>query len=125
MKGLLTKEFPWIVVIWCLSHRLELSLKDALKSTYFDSIDDLLLKLYLLYKKSPKKCHQLEDVVASLRECLEPHDLPHKGGSYPLRASGTHFVAHKVNALERRINRYGAYIGHLTALTEHPNVKVC
>ena len=23
LKGLLTKDFPWLVVIWCLSHRLE------------------------------------------------------------------------------------------------------
>ena len=26
----------WIVYIWCVSHRLELSLKDALKGTPFD-----------------------------------------------------------------------------------------
>ena len=123
LKGLLTKDFPWLVVIWCLSHRLELSLKDALKSTYFDVIDDLLLKLYYLYEKSPKKCRQLEDVVASLKECLDPSELPQKGGSHPLRASGTRFVAHKVNALERIIDRYGAYLGHLIALTEDSSVK--
>jgi len=29
LKGLLTKEFPWLVVNWCLSHRLELLLKDG------------------------------------------------------------------------------------------------
>ena len=29
--GLITKlnDFPWIVFIWCISHRLELSIKDA------------------------------------------------------------------------------------------------
>ena len=84
------------VVIWCLSHRLELSLKDALKSTCFDATDDLLLKLYYLHHMSPKKCRQLEDVVTSLKECLDSSKLPHKGGSHPLRASGTRFVAHKV-----------------------------
>ena len=26
LKGLLTKEFPWLVVNWCLRHRLELIL---------------------------------------------------------------------------------------------------
>ena len=103
LKGLLTKEFPWLVVIWCLSHRLELFLKDALKSTYFDVIDDLLLKLYYLYGNSPKKYQ--------------------KSGSHPLRTSGSHFVAHKVNALERIIDRYGAYLGHLIALTEDSSVK--
>ena len=123
LKGLLTKKFPWLVVIWCLFHRLELSLKDALKTTYFDVIDDLLLKLYCLYEKFPKKCRQLEDVAASLKECLDPSELPQKGGSHPLRASGTHFVAHKVNALERIIDQYGAYLGHLIALIEDSSVK--
>ena len=100
-----------------------ISLKDALKSTYFDVIDDLLLKLYYLYEKSPKKCRQLEDVVASLKDCLDPSELPQKGGSHPLRASGTCFVAHKVNALERIIDWYGAYLGNLIALTEDSSVK--
>ena len=50
LKGLLTKEFPWLVVP---DHELELSLKDALKGSYFDAIDELLLRLYYLYEKSP------------------------------------------------------------------------
>jgi len=53
LKGFLTKEFPWLIVNWCLSHRLELFLKDALKGTYFDVIDELLLRLDYLYEKSP------------------------------------------------------------------------
>ncbi len=57
---------PWIVCFWCLAHRLELSLQDALKNTFFNTIDDLLLRLYYLYQNSPKKCRELEDVVVSL-----------------------------------------------------------
>jgi len=123
LKGLLNKEFPWLIVNWCLSHRLELAIKDALKSTYFDSVDELLLRLYYLYEKSPKKLRQLEEVVASLKECLDPSELPHKGGQRPLRACGTRFVAHKVSALERIIDRYGAYMNHLIALTEDSSVR--
>ena len=123
LKGLLTKEFPWLVVNWCLSHRLELAIKDALKSTFFESVDELLLRLYYLYEKSPKKLRQLEEVVLSLKECLDPSELPHKGGKRPLRACGTRFVAHKVSALERVVDRYGAYISHLIALTEDSSVR--
>ena len=46
--------------------RLELAIKDALKST-FDEIDEMLLRLYYLYEKSPKKCRELEDIVADLK----------------------------------------------------------
>ena len=45
LKGLLKKEFPWIFVFWCLGHCLELSVKDALKSSFFSTLDDLLLRL--------------------------------------------------------------------------------
>jgi len=36
------KEFPWLFWPWCMAHRLELAVKDALKSNTFDLIDDIL-----------------------------------------------------------------------------------
>ena len=118
LKGLLKRELPWIVVSWCLAHRLELSVKDALKSTFFSTIDELLLRMYYLYEKSPKKCRALETIVEELKACLEPSEISKKGGSRPLRACGTRFVAHKVAALERMVERFGAYLAHLVAMTE-------
>ena len=44
-------------------------------------------------------------------------------GNRPLRACGTRFVTHKVAALGRLIDRYGAYLAHLTSLIEDPKVK--
>ena len=76
-----------------------------------------------MYENSPKKCQELEDIVTELKSCLEPDDMPTKGGSRPLRASGTRFVAHKVAALGRLVDRFGAYISHLTALVEDPGVR--
>ena len=123
LKGLLKKEFPLIFVFWCLGHRLELSVKDALKSSFFSTLDDLLLRLYFIYEKSPKKCRILNDIVEELRACLEPSEMPSKGGSRPLRACGTHFVSHKVAALKRVVARFGAYLAHLTAMTEDSSMQ--
>ena len=67
LRGHLTHEMPWIFVFWCFAHLLELAIKDALKNTYFSTIDDLLLRLYFLYENSPKKCRELEDIVAELK----------------------------------------------------------
>ena len=39
---------PWLVFIWCLSHRLELAIKESLEDTKFKAIDEMLLKIYLL-----------------------------------------------------------------------------
>ena len=35
-----------------MAHRLELSVKDALKGTTFDVIHEFLIRLYYLYEKS-------------------------------------------------------------------------
>ena len=66
LKGLVENKLPWIYWMWCLAHRLELAIKDALKSTSFDLIDDMLLRLYYIYEKSPKKCRELEEIVTEL-----------------------------------------------------------
>ena len=54
LQGYLEADIPWVVVFWCLAHRLELSLKDALKHTFFSTIDEMPMRLYYLYEKSPK-----------------------------------------------------------------------
>ena len=54
LRGYLEQSVPWVVVFWCLAHRLKLSLKDALGTTLFSSIDDMLMRVYFLYEKSPK-----------------------------------------------------------------------
>ena len=89
LRGYLEQSVPWVVVFWCLAHQLEWSLKDALSGTLFSSIDNMLMRLYYLYNKSPKECRELEDVVDQLKECLEPMQMPTTGGDRPLRACGT------------------------------------
>ena len=126
LRGFLEEHAPWIVMFWCLAHRLELSLQDALKSTLFSTIDEMLLHLYFLYEKSPKKCRDLDEIVQSLKECLEfTNETPtsRAKGNRPLRACGTRFVNHKVVAISRLIEKYGAYIAHLVALTEDKSIK--
>ena len=43
LKGLVEDKLPWVFWMWCLAHRLELAIKDALKGTSFDQIDEMLL----------------------------------------------------------------------------------
>ena len=62
-------------------------------------------------------------IVTELRACLDQSELPLSGGNRPLRACGTRFIAHKVAALERLIDRFGVYLNHLISLTEDPSVK--
>ena len=119
LKGIVQEKLPWIVWTWCIAHRIELAIKDALKGSAFDLIDEMLLRLYYLYEKSPKKCRELHDIVSDLKQCLQFQD----SGVKPIRASGSRWVSHKVAALKRVLSKYGAYTNHLAALSEDPSVK--
>ena len=78
----------------------------------------MMLRLYYVYCNAPKKCWELEDLIAELSECLDRFEFPTSGGSRPIRACGTRFITHKLGALDRIINRFGAYLNHIIALTE-------
>ena len=114
LKGLIKKELPWIFWMWCLAHRLELAIKDALTGTSFDLIDDMLLKLYYLYEKSPKKCRELTNIISDLKDCFTFDDA----GTRSVRASGSRWIAHKLNAMKRILSKYGAYTNHIAAMSE-------
>ena len=119
VKGILQTACPWIVWAWCYSHRLELACKDAFKSKLFHNIQEMLLRLFYIYEKSPKKTRELQEIVVDLKEVF---DLP-SGGSIPLRSQGSRWKNHKRKALQRVIDRYGAYINHLSTLAEDRSVK--
>ena len=121
LKGLVERELEWIFWMWCLAHRLELAIKYALRGTTFDLIDEMLLRLYYLYEKSPKKCRELESIVTDLQGVFHLND---EGlGVKPVRACGTRWVCHKLSAMKRALSKYGAYTAHLATLSEDASVK--
>ena len=99
---------PWLTLIHCFNHRLELSIKDAFNGTFFDEIDTMLLKLYYLYKKSPKR----------LRELNEFGEIFEKIVPKPSKSSGTRWISHKVQSMEIVLFNYGVFITHLESLAQ-------
>ena len=83
------------------------------------SYSKILMRCCYLYEKSPKKTRELEDIVKQLREVYE---FP-QGGNRPVRSQGSRWISHKRKALQRVVDRYGAYISHLIALSEDSSVK--
>ena len=88
----------WIYWMWCLAHRLELAMQDALKDSVLEEINEMLLRLYYLYETSPQKCRELEEIIHDLKGCLEFDE----GGVRPIRSCGTHWISHNVS-------KFGAY----------------
>ena len=119
MKGKLQKELPWLHWVWCYAHRLELACKDAFSSQLFKDVDEMLLRLYYLYAKSPKKSRELTDIVKDLKEVWEFAD----GGDIPKRAQGSRWINHKRKALQRFVDRYGAYVNHVITTSRDTSLK--
>lgn len=119
LKGQLQRALPWLFWSWCYAHRLELACKDAFSSPLFSNIEEMLLRLYYLYEKSPKKSRELASIVDDLEAAFE---FP-KGGNLPIRCQGTRWITHKRKALQRVLDRFGAYIAHLTTLIEDTSVR--
>ena len=76
---------------------------------------------YYIYKKSPKKCRELEEIFTSLKQCLHNGDMPDKGNKL-IHACGTRFIDHKVAAINRFIDHFRAYLSHLCSLTEDNSI---
>ena len=69
----LLKNTPWLYWSWCLAHRVELAVKDALKGTSFEFIDDMLLRLYYIYgasKNRPKSVGNWRKLLRILSSLL-------------------------------------------------------
>ena len=119
LKGVVEDELPWIFRMWCVAHRLELSIKDTLKGTSFDQIDEVLHRLYYIYERSPKKCQQLKEIITHLKGCLSIDE----GGVKPVRASGSRWIGHKWRAMKHILSKFGAYTNHLATLSEDVTTK--
>ena len=79
----------------------------------------MLLKLYSIYSKSPKKTRELCDIIIDLKEVFE---FP-KGGDTPVRAQQTRWITHKCKAMQRVIDRFDAYVNHLTTLSVDTSIS--
>ena len=97
-RGALTmmksEDRPWLLMIHCCAHRIELAVKDAfLKSSNFAKIDDMMLNLYTFFRNSGK-CWR---ILLHLAERLGVMVL-----RFP-KASGTQFQVHKYQAIKALI----------------------
>ena len=119
MRAKMQDALPWLFWAWCYAHRLELASKNGLTSKLFKKIKEMLVRLYYLYKKSPKRTRELASIVEDLKEAFE---FP-SSGNVPVCSQGSTWINHKRKALQRVTDRYSAYIAHLTALSEDTSLK--
>ena len=57
--------------------------------------------------------------MTDLKDCFEFDDV----GIRPVRACGTRWVAHKLNAMKRVVSKFGACTTHIAALSNDGSVS--
>ena len=84
---LFREEKEWVTFIWCFSHHLELAFKDTLKDS-IAPVDESLMHLYYLYKKSSKKHRELKNLYQLTKDQYQFHG----DGVRPVKATGTQWI---------------------------------
>ena len=120
VKSFLIKGCPWLLIGWCLGYRLELSVAGAFRKTRFEVINDTLVHVYYLYKKSPKKLSELEEIYKNLKEEM----LFAEPGVTPKKVNGTGWISHKVSGIKRLLDKWGIYISHLKQMKEDTSYNI-
>ena len=107
--SLFREQNEWMTFIWCLSHQLELALKDSLKD-YISPTGELLLHLFNLYKILSKRHSELINLYQLMKDEFEMYG----GGIKPVKSIGTHWRDHQICAMQRLVDKYGRlYCQHL------------
>ena len=107
-RVLMQADSPWLQVIHCFNHRLELAIKDAFKSNNFNKVDEMLRKFYCLYQKSPKRLRELKCIAEAWEK-----SVPKPSKSYDI-----HWIDHKLTSMKIMLENYGAYISHVELLSQ-------
>ena len=81
-RGIMQRALPWLFWSWCFAHRLKLACSNAFTSPLFCRPEEMLLHLFYIYSKSPKRSDELVNIVDDLQEVFE---LKKRGG-LPIRS---------------------------------------
>ena len=87
---------PWINVIRCFNHSLEFAVKDTFDKSFFKEVNSILLKLFYLYSKSPKRLRELKMFSETYKISIPK----------PYKSYDSRWIAHEVKAMKIVLNNY-------------------
>ena len=108
IRKLQRKYGEHIKFFWCLSHRLELAIKDALKKD-MEEIDIAMRDLFYTYQNSGKRLRELRALYEVLKDVYEFEN----GQVKPTKSTGTRWIDHKLRAMKLFIDKRGLYLSHI------------
>lgn len=101
-------QSPWLEVIHCFNHRLELAITKAFRDTSFSAIEEYLNQLYFIYQKSPKRLRELQRLSEAYGQSIAKPSKPY----------GSRWIDHKYRAMLIALENYGPFITHVESLSK-------
>ena len=108
----------WLVFVWCMSHRIELTLKDSLDDAMQPNKKSSTA-LFYCYDKSSKEIRELHKLHKVLSELYEFED----GQVKPSKSSRTRWIAHVLRSMRGLIDKFGLYLQHFETIISDTKKK--
>lgn len=103
---------PEMANVHCMSHRLELAFRDAIKKNkQYDKLMTLLIGLHYFYKKSHNNKTGLQRAISTMKQ-----------GVLPPKVTGTRWLPHLFRGINAMMKTFRAFEAHL-ATCSHQNAK--
>ena len=97
-----------IQFFWCLSHRLELAIKEAIQNEMKD-VETAMRDLYYIYQNLGKRLRELRSLHDILKDLYSFENRQVK----PSKASGICWIDHKLRAMKTFVDKRGLYLAHI------------
>ena len=82
---LVRDEAPWVEIVHCFDHGLELAIKDAFTTTtFYHNIDKMLTKLYYFIRKARNVSNNLENLMMLTKNEFQSQQKPMGHGGWIL-----------------------------------------
>ena len=102
------EDVPWLMLVHCFNHHLELTVKDNFNiGTFFDEIDVMLRKIYYLTKIVLKDYLSSRNLEAYLTKLQKPS-----------KSTGMRWIAHKVRSMEIIVANCSIFMTHIESLSQ-------
>ena len=109
VNSILQRKFgKHIKFFWCLSHRLELAIKDAIQND-MKEVETAMRDLYCIYQNSARRLRELRSLHEILKEGYSFENRQIK----PSKSSGTRWIDHKLRAMKAFVDKRGLYLAYI------------
>ncbi|XP_069477621.1 zinc finger protein 862-like [Ambystoma mexicanum] len=108
VSDFMKQNSPFLISVHCLSHHLEMAVRDMFKDTEFESIMDMLQSLHSFYQSNPNRLSELKPLAEIMEETFTKSE----------KVNGTRWVQHRNRACKALLQLFPLIVSHLEGMAD-------